>query len=221
MTNEQFLITSTLKIGVYFFLTAIFLSMTCALIIETIVFRKGIYSLSNKKIFIQRFGKVNITRRVCIFLLLMVTFIALVMAINTPIIKINDFFFANNEYSIFTSEITLWNTSLLLTFFVLFTLILCPILHILGLIVLWTIKLKPENNYRIERFIHMISIFNMLDVFCLALLIFISEGTQLIVTKEKPGLYVLLAFLACTYLIPIFIKGTHKNYLQFIKKIAG
>ena len=221
MTNSQFMITSTLKIGVYFFLIAIFLSMTCALLIETLIFGRGIKSIPKRKHFIQRIQNVTKARRYLVFLLLIISLFTLIMAINTAIIKINDFFFADNEYSIVTSAITLWNTSLLLAFFVSFTLILCPLLHILGLIVLWTVKLKPKNNYSMGRFLHVISIFNMLDVFCLALLIFISEGSQLISTQEKPGLYILLVFVLCAYLIPIFIKGTHKNYLQFIKKISG
>jgi len=221
MTNNQFLITSTLKIGVYFFLTAIFLSMTCALMIETSIFGKRMKAIPSKKLFIQKIEKVSALRRIFVFLLLAISLITLIMAVNFPIIKIDDFFFADNQYSIVTSAISLWNTSLLLFFFVCFMLILCPLLHILALIILWTTNLKFQNNYRIERFIHIISMFNMLDVFCLALVIFISEGSQLIVSKEESGLFILLVFLLCTYLIPIFIKGTHKNYLQFIKKIAG
>jgi len=58
----------------------------------------------------------------------------------------------------------------------------------------------------------------MLDVFCLALFIFITEGGELIMTEARNGLYLLLIFLFCAYLIPIVIKGTHKNYLPSIKQ---
>ena len=221
MTNDQFLISSTLKIGVYFFLAAIFLSITCALIIETKIFSKRIKTIADNEPFIKSFWKVGIIKRIMIFLLLLIALFTLVMAINTPIIQINDFFFADNQYSIITSIITLGYTSLALTFFAVFTLILCPLAHLLGLMVLWIVKLKARNSHRIERFIHVISIFNMMDVFCLALLIFISGGSELIKTQEKNGIYVLLVFLLCVYMIPVFISGTHKSYLLFIKKIAG
>ena len=217
MTNDQFLITSSLKIGVYFFLLAIFLSMTSALRLEVLMFAKNIKTMKVKRLFIRRIENISYTRRIFVFILLLVSMAALIMAINLPIIKINDFFFSDNEYSILTSGETLWNTSKALSFFVFFTLILCPLIHIGGLIVIWVEKLKPRLNYKIERFIHIVSAFNMLDVFCLALVIFITEGAQLIITKERNGLYLLAIFLFCAYLIPIFIKGTHKNYIQFIK----
>ena len=220
MTNNQFMITSTLKIGVYFFLVAIFMSMSCALIIERIILKKGIDTKSENKLFIKRFEEASTKRRTLVISILIVSLITLIMAVNTPIIQINDFFFASNEYSIATSAITLWNTSLLLAFFVLFTLIICPLLHILGLLIMWTVKLKPVNSYRMGRLIQIVSLFNMLDVFCLALLIFISEGSTLISTHNKPGLFILLIFVLCAYLIPIFIKGTHKDYLQYIKRFA-
>ena len=221
MTNDQFLISSTLKIGVYFFLAAIFLSITSALIIETKIFGRRIKVIVENGPFIKSFWNVGIIKRIMVVLLLLAALFTLVMAINTPIIQINDFFFADNQYSIITSIVTLVNTSLALTIFAIFTLILCPIFHLLGLMVLWIVKLKAQNSHRIERFVHIISIFNMLDVFCLALLIFISGGSELIVTHEKNGIYVLLIFLLCVYMIPVFINGTHKSYLLFIRKIAG
>ena len=221
MTNHQFMITSTLKIGVYFFLAAIFLSMTCALRMEILIFKKNIKFSADNLSFIQNFWKVSLFRRLFIFLLLIVTLGTLAAAIELPVIQISDYFFKDNEYSVFTSITTLWEYSLVLTFFVVFTLVMSPFLHILGLFMLWTVKMNPKVSYFIERLVHAISIFNMLDVFCLALLIFMASGSELIETKEENGIYVLLVFVACLYLIPIFISGTHKNYLQFIKKIAG
>ena len=109
-----------------------------------------------------------------------------------------------------------------LMWFIFITLLICPLLHIVFLFLIWGFfKLSHKTNHKIERLLHVISMFNMLDVFCLALIIFISNGSELIATKEKDGLYVLFVFLLCLYLIPILIKGTHKNYLEFIKKLAS
>ncbi|MBU0714877.1 MAG: paraquat-inducible protein A [Verrucomicrobia bacterium] len=218
LTNDRFLITSSLKIGVYFFLAAIFLSMTCALRMETLVFAQGIKSRVRKMLFIQRMGNVSCVRRIAIFILLVLSLTALVLAINVPVIRTHDFFFANNEYSILSAVPALWGASKVLTYFVVFTLILCPLLHVAGLMIMWVGRLKPEFSYRIERFLHVVSIFNMLDVFCLALFVFITEGGELVLTEAKSGLFLLLIFLFGAYLIPIIIKGTHENYLQYIKQ---
>ena len=218
MTNDRFLITSSLKIGVYFFLTAIFLSMTCALRIETFMFAQGLRARAHKLLFIQRIGNVSYARRIAVFVLLILSLSALVLAFNISVIRTHDFFFANSEYSVFAVVPALWNASKVLTCFVVFTLILCPLLHIAGLMIMWAGRLKPEFSYRIERCLYIISTFNMLDVFCLALFIFITEGGELIMTEVKSGLYLLLVFLFGAYLIPIIIKGTHKNYLQYIKQ---
>ena len=218
LTNARFLITSSLKIGVYFFLAAIFLSMTCALRMETLIFAKGIKSRVYKTLFIQRMDNVSYARRITVFMLLILSLTALVLAINIPVIRTRDFFFANSEYSVLTAVPALWDASKVLTCFVVFTLILCPLLHMVGLLIMWVGRLKPEFSYRIERFLHVISVFNMLDVFCLALFVFITEGGAIILTEAKSGLYLLLVFLFGAYLIPIIIKGTHKKYLQFIKQ---
>jgi len=218
LTNDRFLITSSLKIGVYFFLTAIFLSMTCALRMETLMFARGIKSRVHKMLFIQRIGNVSYARRIAVFVLLILSLTSLVLAVNIPFIRTSDFFFANNEYSVLTAVPALWDASKVLTCFVVFTLILCPLLHVAGLMIMWAGRLKPEFSYRIERCLHIISIFNMLDVFCLALFVFITEGGALIMTEAKSGLYLLLIFLFCAYLIPIIIQGTHKKYLQYIKQ---
>ncbi len=218
LTNDRFLITSSLKIGVYFFLLAIFLSMTCALRIEILMFAQGVKSFAHKRLFIQSIDNVSYARRIAVFVLLMLSLTALLLAIHIPVIKTRDFLFADSEYSVLTMVPALWDASKILTFFVFFTLILCPLLHVLGLMIMWIGRLKPKSSYRIERFLHIISIFNMLDVFCLALFIFMTEGGELIMTEAKGGLYLLLIFLFCAYLIPVFIKGTHKNYLQYIKQ---
>ncbi|MFC1461252.1 paraquat-inducible protein A [Verrucomicrobiota bacterium] len=215
LTNNQFLITSSLKMGVYFFLTAIFLSMTCALRMEILMFSPASESRAGKRLFIKKIGNISYTRRILVFLSLILCLTILLLAIEIPMIKIHGFFFAHNEYSILTSVITLWSTSKVLTLFVFLTLILCPLLHILGLMAMWLGKLGTRLIYRIERAIHVISAFNMLDVFCLGLFISMTEGRVFMVTEEQTGLYILLVFLFCAYLIPIWIKGTHKNYLQF------
>jgi len=217
LTNDRFLITSSLKIGVYFFLIAIFLSMTCALRMEILMFAHGVKSRANKRLFIQRIGKVSYLRRILVFMLLILSLTALLLAVNIPVIKTNDYFFANNEYSVLSALPALWDASKILSFFLLFTLVVGPLLYVLGMMVMWMGRLEARASYRLERFLYFISTFNMLDVFCLALFVFITEGGELIMTEAKTGLYLLIVFLFCAYLIPVFIKGTHANFLQYLK----
>ena len=202
LTNHQFIITASLKIGVYFFLIAIFLSMTCALRMEILVFDRVFQSRTGKRYFIQRQRTGNISRacRILAVIALILSLTALFLTIDIPFIQIKGFAFVHKKYSILTSAITLWNKSKILTFFICLTLILCPLFHILGLMIIRIRKLKTKYVYIIERLTHVISAFNMLDVFCLALFIFMAEGGKLIITEAKNGLYMLLVFLFCAYL---------------------
>ena len=220
LTNDRFLMTSSLKIGVYFFLIAIFLSMTAALRIEIWTFAQGVKAQACNRPVSQNNGQVGHVRRILVFMLLILSLTALVLAVNIPFIRTKDFFFANNEYSVLTAVPALWDASKLLTVFVFVTLILGPLLHAVGLTIMWIGRLKPKFGHRLQRFLHVISTFNMLDVFCLALLIFITEGGELIMTEAKTGLYLLLVFIFCAYLIPIVIKGTKQNYFQYIKRLG-
>ena len=219
LTNNQFVITSSLKIGVYFFLIAIFLSMTCALRMEILMFDRVFRSRTSKRCFIQRqrTGNISRARRILAVIALILSLTALFLTINIPFIQIKGFSFAHRKYSILTSAITLWNKSGLLTFFVCLTLILCPLLHVLGLMVIRIKKLKPKYVYIIELLTHVASAFNMLDVFCLALFIFMAEGGRLIITEAKNGLYMLLVFLFCAYLV----SHTWRNPLAFKRVEQG
>ena len=218
LTNDRVLITSSLKIGVYFFLAAILLSMTCAMKMEIWILAQGDQSRADQRLLFRRFDHVSLLRRIWVCMLLIISLTALVLAVNVPVIRTHDVFFANNEYSVLAAVSALWDASKILTAFVFLTLVLGPLLHILGLMVMWTGRLGARSSYRLERFLHFIKSFNMLDVFCLALFIFITEGSELIMTEARSGLYLLLIFLFCAYLIPVIIKGTQKNYLQYIKQ---
>ena len=109
---------------------------------------------------------------------------------------------SDKSYSIFTTFIYLWDKSLVLMIFVLFTLMICPFFHILGLVIIWLGNLKVKYYFEIEKVIHIISKFDMMDVFLLSLLLFMTEGKWLIATERQFGLTMLLVFLFSTFLIP-------------------
>jgi len=213
LTNRQLFVASEIMPGVYFFLVAILLSIFSALKIEKLSLLKGA-AKEDEEIAIIKLQRMDYFDRGMITALLMLSITSLVMAINIPYLKITDFFLQHNEYSIMTSFTTLWDKSEVLMIFILVTLIICPLLHIIGLIIIWQFNLNKKNNLRLQNIVHIISKFDMLDVFLLSLLLFMTEGKWLIATERQFGLSMLIVFLVSTFLIPIMIRGSHKKFTK-------
>ncbi len=101
--------------------------MTAALRIEIWTFAQGVKAQACNRPVSQNNGQVGHVRRILVFMLLILSLTALVLAVNIPVIRTKDFFFANNEYSVLTAVPALWDASKLLTVFVFVTLIFRPV----------------------------------------------------------------------------------------------
>ena len=218
LTNKQLLVASEIQIGVYFFLIAVFLSIFCALKIEALTLQKN-NTEYDKRCTIIRLANMDYFDRGIVATLFLISLTSLVLAVNVPFLKITDLLLSDRTYSIFTSFIYLWDKSPVLMIFVLFTLIVCPAVHILGLVVVWLGELQVKYYFRIEKIVHVISKFDMMDVFWLSLLLFMTEGRWLIATERQFGLTMLVVFLFSTFLIPIALKGTHKKFICLTEKL--
>lgn len=216
LTDNQLLVASEIMPGVYFFLTAIFLSIFSALKIEKLSLLQS-NAKHEKEIAIIRLQKMDYFDRGIVTALLMLSITSLVMAIDIPYLKITDLLLTNNEYSIITSFTTIWGKSPVLMYFILLTLIICPALHIAGIMTLWLFNMDKEKSLKLQSLVHIISKFNMLDVFLLSLLLFMTEGEWLIETERRFGLTMLVLFLISTFLIPIALRGSYKKWLRLIK----
>jgi len=204
LTNNQFFVSSTPLNGVYYFLIAVFLNMSCAIIIHLFVVSKSRPPSTYKiRTPISNFLNVTIGKRIRILLLLVISLIALLTAIISPFIQINAFLMSDYSYSIYSCVLSLWSVSIALALFITFTLILCPLLQTIGLMLFWSIKYKANFHGYLHGFINIISNFNMIGVFFLGLVVFLSEGNWLINTQNKIGLVILCAYLILSYVILI------------------
>ncbi|WP_145081038.1 paraquat-inducible protein A [Poriferisphaera corsica] len=193
LTTNQVVISSAIRFGVYLFLIAITLSMITSLIIQTI--SRPIDTPNRKR---------NDTSPVCIatkssklsFLyasLWLLALIALLTAIGFPYFRIQGFFFNQHAYSIFRTTTTLFKAGApIFAAFLFLVLIITPFLHLIFNLLLYLGDLTPKRRHLLHLITHALTSWSMLDVFALALLIFLLEGHSLIKTAIRPGLILLV-----------------------------
>jgi paraquat-inducible protein A len=204
LCNKQIFIYGTPMIGVNFFLLAIFISMITSIIIAYIHDKNEntTFNPDNVK-FINTLSKRS---KGFIFLIVLLSLITLILAICAPYIQISSFFLIDYSYSIFGSVSSLFSQTIVLSIFMLTTLVFFPILHITSMLIYLILKFNNNKNFpKFAYWIKIFSRFNMLDVFLLAFIIFISEGKALISTNEKAGLYLISAYIFISSIMPYII----------------
>ncbi|MEI6055142.1 MAG: paraquat-inducible protein A [Lentisphaerota bacterium] len=137
--------------------------------------------------------------------------IILIVAIIYPYLEITSFLLIGYSYSIFDLVIALANISLVLSAFMLLTMIVFPILHNVSLLLYFILKLFRKKEYPLlARFIKIFSRFNMLDVFMLGLIIFLVEGGAMVEIEHRLGIVLIALFIFIILVIPQIIIIIHK-----------
>ncbi len=220
LTNDQFFISSKIRFGVYFFLAAIFISMFTSLIIKhmneaiegidhgELLRPSDAYSLMMKSGW----------RNLLIPTVWLVSAISLGALIAAPFIKIEGFMFNQHAFNIYTTAATLWDADApVLSVFIFLVLIIWPITSLLLLLVVWLGWFSPKGHRRVDAILSAVASWSMLDVFGLALLVFLLEGKRLIYTKAQSGLFLLCGVIAIMIFTFWFVSGirkTHKHKKQ-------
>ncbi len=205
LCNKQILIYGRPMIGSYFFLTAIFLSIAASLTIDHL--HEAKHKRQNNTTDALETNKTkssNIWYNILILLAFILSLSILLIAIIYPYLKITSFLLIGYSYSIFTSVMALANVSLVLSAFMLLTMIIFPVLHNIFLIILWLLKLfskKDEFPY-LQQTIKVFSRLNMLDVFILGLVIFLAEGGALVEVEDRLGIVFIGAFIFMVLILP-------------------
>ena len=209
LCSKQILIYGTPMIGVSFFLLAIFISMITSIIISYLHDKnENITFVSNKVKFINTLSK---PLKAFTILILLISLITLLLAIWSPYIEISSFMLIDYSYSIFGSILSLADQAIILSVFMTLTLVVFPLLHILSILVYLILKFNSTKSHpKLSYWIKICSRFNMLDVFLLAFIIFISEGKTLIDTSQKSGLYLIFAY--------IFVSSAMPHIITFISR---
>ncbi len=205
ITSKQSLTGTTVSIGLYAFLGAIVLSMTSVgLLIEfnrrlegqgrTV--EPGPLTWSPPMLF--RSGLKGWALIPLLFLAVM----CLEMAVNLPLFKIDRFGLMSNEWSLWSSITELRSDGLsIFAFFMLLVLIIAPV----ALVALATLRLVLPVPCRhqgwLQVAIHNVAEWCMLDVFALAMILYLSEERNFAHLDLKSGIWYLFVAMALFHLV--------------------
>jgi len=194
--NQTFISTHPLS-GIYFFLSAIILSLTVAEMINKMLYPELLPRTADLKLKKERLSALSGWRRIIIPGLMFLSVATLIAAIGIPFLQISEFLLSSNTYSIFRSFLALSTTvNWPLAMAVLLFLIIFPLISSAASIAVWFGRFNSVYRVRLQGIIGFLAHWSMLDVFGLALLVFLVEGVTLICTKIQPGLFILTGAIA-------------------------
>jgi len=203
LTSHQQWISSNIHIGVYFFVSAITLSMLISEAIITLA-KKELRGEQNTPILTSRLWLIreHLLISWIIPILAIVSGIALVKSFHADFLQIHQAFFVSRTYSIFIigqllQSMQLW---VLLTILIV-TLGIFPMLRLALLLGVWMIPMRIVMHRKIRAVIDSISRWCMLDVFGLALFLIATEGKELVKTEVLSGLYVVIVAICLSYIL--------------------
>lgn len=198
LSNDQIFLSTVPKIGLQFFIFAIIGNMIMSRIVEMIDSRlhPEVHLVSDQT---KAVMPLNSTGWAGWFvpLLLVIAIISIVLAANVPFLRINDAALHSNSYSIMHAASALWegNHYILGVFLVLFVVAL-PTIRILVIGWTWfTLRTKAAHVKRFD-LIRIIGEWSMMSVFLLALVMIMTEGSKMVKTQVKPGLFAIVISLA-------------------------
>lgn len=211
LTNDQFFVSAEPVVGLYFFIAAIAMSMTCGSLIAK---RVGSSQAGSSGVAVRLASAVG-WHRWAVPLLLLLWGVALAAATVFPYIRV-DQLFSGYTYSILDSALAMPPKGAYVVAVVAgVTLIGVPFLQWLGHGVFWLGKLSPTERVRWQRRLHLCGQWAMLDVFGLALLVFLLEGKSFVKTETAVGLYVLVGAIAINLISVAAVKVVAK------RRVAG
>jgi len=194
LTSDQLFVGARPLIGIPLFVFAIVLSMTSGEILCATLPSKKIKSSGAKP-----------SWRIGFWLVL--TGLALGATLCAPFLQISEWYLSDNQYSIVSIIPVLWqdNSQVAAVIISLF-LIVFPILGWLVSAFFWWLLRKGAEVAYVHRWLHFFRRWSMLDVFGLALCIFLLEGSYLMSTDIRIGAIYLLASLLFRQLFQIALE---------------
>ncbi len=214
LTNNQTFISTHPLSGIYFFISAIILSLAVAEMINKLLYPELLPRTAVLKLKKERLSALSGWLRFIIPGLMLLSVATLIAAIGIPFLQISEFLLSSNTYSIFRSFLALstavnWPLAMAVLLF----LIIFPLLSSAASIAVWFGRFNSVHRDRLQGIVGFLSHWSMLDVFGLALLVFLVEGDTLICTKIQPGLFILTGAIAVN-----LISSIVANHLIFSAK---
>ena len=201
LANDQLFIGATPRIGVALFLSAICLSMlTCELI--------EFYNRTN----LEKTPDSRPDRRFAVYWasgwtfwlmipLLLISLLSLLVAVELPFFQISEVLLKHKSYSVMKSIQALKESGQpAFAWTMMAFLVILPALHLICMGILGFVPMRRRWRRFVDLWSSTVGAWSMLDVFALALLLFMTEGAALIGFDIRPGLYAILISLGIYYL---------------------
>ena len=205
LSADQFFVGSKPEIGVTLFLAAIFGSMIVCELLELL--NKGEVK-GDRDPMEGRYIPVYWAAGWIFWLmipLLGLAAVSLYEAIHTSYFKITAWFLNKNSYSVYESVLTLFDGKYYtFAYTMLGVLIVIPALRLLTMMILGFLPMNRMFRRILWRVSSTLGAWSMLDVFTLALLLFLTEGESLIKFQIREGLYAIIVSVAIYYITVMF-----------------
>ena len=200
LANDQMFIGATPRIGVALFLVAICLSMlTCELM--------EFYNRSG----LEQIADPLPNRRVSVYWasgwtfwlmipLLALSVVSLLVAVELPFFQISEVLLKHKSYSVIKSvEVLTESGQSAFAWTMMAFLVIIPLAHLVLMGILGFLPMHRRWRKFVDLWSSTLGAWSMLDVFALALLLFMTEGSALIGFDIRPGLYAILGSLVVYY----------------------
>ena len=202
LATDQWAVSTQTFSGVYLFLGAI----ASAIMLSTIAtqidrwvnpFSQGVRPTSTVKTrLIQNSGWLSVVGPIT----LVISAICFIVALVTPYFQLNQMLLTSDRYSILQSLTALLHTNQpALAALVAVGLIIAPGIVLIMQVWLWIAPATQAKHQLRNRRLRAVHEWCMLEVFALGLLLFLWEGTTLMKTEVKPGLWVILVTIVIYY----------------------
>ncbi len=203
LTNDQVFIGADPRVGLYLFVAAISMSMVTAMLMEPSTrLEQEILGADDPR----SLASIRDWQRWVVPPLLAMSLVGLLAAIGLPYLEISQFLMAGRSYSIVVSVGALWSQdAYVVSIAVAVTLITLPLLSVLAMVFVWFARLDRARRRRWNRLVQATWQWAMLEVFGLALLVFLLEGRSLVKTEIKPGLWLVVGATAVVALTRIVV----------------
>lgn len=222
LANDQLFIGATPRVGVALFLSAICLSMlTCELI--EFYNRRNLKEPSNP--LPDRRIAVYWTSGWTFWLmipLLLISLFSLLVAVELPFFQISEVLLKHKSYSVMKSIQALREAGQpAFAWTMMAFLVILPALHLICMGILGFVPMRRRWRQFVDLWSSTLGAWSMLDVFALALLLFMTEGAALIGFDIRPGLYAILISLGIYYLTLMIGSYAIRRMIRRVRKLEA
>lgn len=195
LSNEQFFLSTIPRVGLLFFIFAIIGNMVMSRIVAVIDERvhpdPDALSVDPERILpLARTGGLGWA----LPLLLIVSLVSILVAVDVPFLRINDIMLHSDTYSVIDASSAMWAQGhyALAGFLVLFVGVV-PAVRILLIGWVWFSRRTRAQHLRGFEWIRISGEWSMMSVFLLALVMIMTEGQEMVQTQMRDGLWAIIA----------------------------